>query len=69
MELKLKQFLVIFIFGRMESAYRMWTREKREGSKPEDLDQLSRELQTALGTAKWQVYFVLQTSKFITCLS
>ncbi|KAG6770087.1 hypothetical protein POTOM_025755 [Populus tomentosa] len=39
----------------MESAYRMWTREKREGSKPEDLDQLSRELQTALGTAKWQL--------------
>ncbi|KAJ6742900.1 hypothetical protein OIU85_016933 [Salix viminalis] len=39
----------------MESAYRMWIREKREGSKPEDLDQVFRELQTALGTAKWQL--------------
>jgi hypothetical protein len=39
----------------MESAYRVWTREKREGSESEDLDELSRELQTALGTAKWQV--------------
>ncbi|KAJ6857148.1 hypothetical protein NC651_038754 [Populus alba x Populus x berolinensis] len=39
----------------MESAYRVWTREKREGSEPEDLDELSRELQTALGTAKWQL--------------
>lgn len=47
--------MVVFLFGRMESAYRVWTREKREGSEPEDLDELSRELQTALGTAKWQV--------------
>uniref|UniRef100_A0A6N2M1Z6 Syntaxin 6/10/61 N-terminal domain-containing protein n=1 Tax=Salix viminalis TaxID=40686 RepID=A0A6N2M1Z6_SALVM len=39
----------------MESAYRVWIREKREGSEPGDLDELSRELQTALGTAKWQL--------------
>lgn len=39
----------------MQSAYRMWIREKKEGSKLEDLDELSRELQTTLGTAKWQM--------------
>uniref|UniRef100_A0A2P2M7T9 Uncharacterized protein LOC105139289 isoform X1 n=1 Tax=Rhizophora mucronata TaxID=61149 RepID=A0A2P2M7T9_RHIMU len=39
----------------MESTYGMWVKQKREGMKPEDLDELSRELQTALGTAKWQL--------------
>ncbi|KAK9274914.1 hypothetical protein L1049_022169 [Liquidambar formosana] len=39
----------------MESAYRSWVRERREGLTPEDLDELRRELQTALGTAKWQL--------------
>ncbi|XP_031255517.1 uncharacterized protein LOC116130200 [Pistacia vera] len=39
----------------MESAYRLWIRERREGLKQEDLDELCRELQTALGTAKWQL--------------
>ncbi|KAJ4828136.1 hypothetical protein Tsubulata_005010 [Turnera subulata] len=39
----------------MESAYRMWIRERREESRPEVLDELSRELQTTLGTAKWQL--------------
>ncbi|MED6191553.1 hypothetical protein PIB30_001284 [Stylosanthes scabra] len=39
----------------MESAYRAWLREKRERSTPEELYELSRELQTALGTAKWQL--------------
>ncbi|KAE8702051.1 integral membrane Yip1 family protein [Hibiscus syriacus] len=39
----------------MESAYRMWIKEKREGLKIEDSAQLCRELQTALGTAKWQL--------------
>ncbi|XP_057995165.1 uncharacterized protein LOC110652228 isoform X2 [Hevea brasiliensis] len=38
----------------MQSAYRMWIREKKEGSL-EYLDELSRDLQTALGTAKWQL--------------
>eukprot|EP00257_Ricinus_communis_P022609 XP_015582387.1 uncharacterized protein LOC8273518 [Ricinus communis] len=38
----------------MQSAYRMWVREK-EGSNPEDIDELFRELQTSLGTAKWQL--------------
>ncbi|RVW27996.1 hypothetical protein CK203_106186 [Vitis vinifera] len=39
----------------MESAYRTWVRERREGLTHEDLDELYRELKTALGTAKWQV--------------
>lgn len=39
----------------MESSYRTWIRARREGCKPEDLDELSRELQMALGTAKWQL--------------
>lgn len=39
----------------MESAYRTWVRQKREGLKSTDLDELCRELQTALGTAKWQL--------------
>ncbi|KAF5817270.1 putative syntaxin 6 [Helianthus annuus] len=40
---------------RMESAYRTWVRQKKEGVKSVDLDELCRELQTALGTAKWQL--------------
>ncbi|KAF7806625.1 syntaxin-6_N domain-containing protein [Senna tora] len=39
----------------MESAYRAWIRERRERSSPNLLDELCRELQTALGTAKWQL--------------
>jgi hypothetical protein len=39
----------------MESAYRAWLRERRERSNPVELKELSRELQTALGTAKWQL--------------
>ncbi|KAL8191511.1 hypothetical protein R6Q57_028242 [Mikania cordata] len=39
----------------MESAYRTWVRQKREGVKSDDLDELCRELQTALGTTKWQL--------------
>ena len=39
----------------MESAYRKWVRERREGLAHGDLDDLHRELKTALGTAKWQV--------------
>nr|GEY35931.1 syntaxin/t-SNARE family protein [Tanacetum cinerariifolium] len=39
----------------MESAYRTWVRQKREGLRSVDLDELCRELQTALGTAKWQL--------------
>ncbi|PWA80222.1 hypothetical protein CTI12_AA199390 [Artemisia annua] len=38
----------------MESAYWTWVRQKREGLKSNDLDELCRELQTALGTAKCQ---------------
>jgi hypothetical protein len=39
----------------MESAYRTWIRERRERPAMENLDELCRELQTALGTAKWQL--------------
>ncbi|KAK9055235.1 hypothetical protein SSX86_026317 [Deinandra increscens subsp. villosa] len=39
----------------MESSYRTWVRQKRDGLKSVDLDELCRELQTALGTAKWQL--------------
>ncbi|KAF5817438.1 putative syntaxin 6 [Helianthus annuus] len=40
---------------RMESAYRTWVRQKKEGVKSVDLDEFCRELQTTLGTAKWQL--------------
>ncbi|XP_039024233.1 uncharacterized protein LOC120157039 isoform X2 [Hibiscus syriacus] len=39
----------------MESAYRMWTKERRNGQNASDWAELCRELQTALGTAKWQL--------------
>ncbi|PIN14091.1 hypothetical protein CDL12_13275 [Handroanthus impetiginosus] len=39
----------------MESAYRTWLRARMEGLIPQQLDELSRELQMALGTAKWQL--------------
>jgi hypothetical protein len=39
----------------MESTYRMWARERPEGESLENFDQLSKDLQTALGTAKWQL--------------
>ncbi|KAL0295469.1 UNVERIFIED_CONTAM: hypothetical protein Sradi_6835400, partial [Sesamum radiatum] len=38
----------------MESAYRTWLRARRDGLIPQHLDELDRELQMALGTAKWQ---------------
>lgn len=39
----------------MESTYRAWAKEMREALSPEYLNDLSRDLQTALGTAKWQL--------------
>lgn len=39
----------------LESAYRTWLRGKREGTSSNDLEELRREMQTALGTAKWQL--------------
>ncbi|XP_022867606.1 uncharacterized protein LOC111387292 isoform X1 [Olea europaea var. sylvestris] len=39
----------------MESAYRTWCRARKEGEAAQNLDELSRELQMALGTAKWQL--------------
>lgn len=53
-------FCLYPICFRMESTYRMWTRNRRNGFGLEASDELSRELQTALGTAKWQVCFFPQ---------
>jgi len=39
----------------MESVYRTWMRERCDGSSSDEVDDLQRELQTALGTAKWQL--------------
>ncbi|XP_061361568.1 uncharacterized protein LOC133305376 [Gastrolobium bilobum] len=39
----------------MESAFRAWLRVRRESSTSKELNELCRELQTALGTAKWQL--------------
>ncbi|XP_021753115.1 uncharacterized protein LOC110718567 [Chenopodium quinoa] len=39
----------------LESAYRLWIRQKKDGLSSNDLDELRREVQTALGTAKWQL--------------
>ncbi|XP_047322270.1 uncharacterized protein LOC124926140 [Impatiens glandulifera] len=39
----------------MESSYRTWQRMKIGGLAAEGLDELCRELQTSLGTAKWQL--------------
>ncbi|XP_043711619.1 uncharacterized protein LOC122660389 isoform X2 [Telopea speciosissima] len=39
----------------MESVYRTWFRERRDGLGPEDSEELRRELQITLGTAKWQL--------------
>lgn len=39
----------------MESAYRLWLRERSEGHNYDVVEELRRELQTALGTAKWQL--------------
>ncbi|KAL0288505.1 UNVERIFIED_CONTAM: hypothetical protein Scaly_2728000 [Sesamum calycinum] len=49
----------------MESAYRTWLRARREGLIPQHLDELDRELQMALGTAKWQ----LEEFERAVCLS
>lgn len=43
-------------FGRMESKYRSWIHEKENPSESVDsIEDLRRELQTTLGTTKWQV--------------
>ncbi|OVA20925.1 Syntaxin 6 [Macleaya cordata] len=39
----------------MESVYRTWVRARKEGLELNDSNELRRELQTALGTAKWQL--------------
>lgn len=39
----------------MESTYRVWVRQRSERLAPKHLDELCRELQTALGTTKWQL--------------
>nr|CAB3482570.1 unnamed protein product [Digitaria exilis] len=40
----------------MESIYRTWMRELSNDSGSEEVVDLRRELQTALGTAKWQAF-------------
>ncbi|CAK9329837.1 unnamed protein product [Citrullus colocynthis] len=39
----------------LESTYRAWLRERRSRLTVENLDEFTRELRTALGTAKWQL--------------
>ncbi|KAL9244869.1 hypothetical protein vseg_018588 [Gypsophila vaccaria] len=39
----------------LESAFRAWSSAKRDGISSNDVEALRRELQTALGTAKWQL--------------
>jgi len=39
----------------MESTYRTWMRERSSGANSEEVNDLQRELQTVLGTAKWQL--------------
>ncbi|KAG8046838.1 hypothetical protein GUJ93_ZPchr0008g13448 [Zizania palustris] len=39
----------------MESIYRTWMRERHSGANVDEVNDLQRELQTALGTAKWQL--------------
>ncbi|KAL1553859.1 hypothetical protein AAHA92_14481 [Salvia divinorum] len=39
----------------MESAYRAWLKSRKEGLMSQHLDKLNRDLQMALGTAKWQL--------------
>lgn len=39
----------------MESVYRTWLRERSNNSSSEEIEDLQRELQTTLGTAKWQL--------------
>lgn len=46
---------MVVCYSRMESTYRAWDRMRKESLDADDLDELSRDLQTALGTAKWQV--------------
>ncbi|XP_057767282.1 uncharacterized protein LOC130987688 isoform X2 [Salvia miltiorrhiza] len=49
----------------MESAYRVWLKSRKEGLISQHLDKLNRELQMALGTAKWQ----LEEFERAVCLS
>ncbi|XP_042063567.1 uncharacterized protein LOC121807409 isoform X2 [Salvia splendens] len=49
----------------MESAYRAWLKSRKEGLISQNLDKLDRDLQMALGTAKWQ----LEEFERAVCLS
>lgn len=44
-----------YFSSRLESVYRIWVKDRSGGFESDISDQLRRELQTALGTAKWQV--------------
>lgn len=39
----------------MESTYRTWIHTKKDASTTWDVEELCRDLHTALGTTKWQV--------------
>ena len=52
---RLLKLVLLSVFSRMESAYRVWIKEKRQGRVTVESDQLCIELQAALSTAKWQV--------------
>lgn len=48
----------------MESVYGMWIKEMRDRQKTSDTAELCQGLQTALGTAKWQVCYLFSASVF-----
>ncbi|CAI9757029.1 unnamed protein product [Fraxinus pennsylvanica] len=50
----------------MESAYRTWLRARKKWEAAQNLDERSRELQMALGTAKWQVDSLFRVTEFCT---
>lgn len=50
--------VVYVCFGRMESKYRRWIHRKGDAVDSSS-DDLRRELQTTLGTTKWQVIFFI----------
>ncbi|KAF3780797.1 hypothetical protein EJ110_NYTH38481 [Nymphaea thermarum] len=49
----------------MESAYRIWERERKDGFAMDDSDELRKELHTALGTTKWQLSLFIQEFELI----
>lgn len=48
----------VYLFLRMESSYRTWIHAIKDTSGSWNLEELRRDLQTNLGTTKWQVSFL-----------